>query len=56
MNLFDLNGNYITEGLTSYKCNEDNGFLVPVSSKYYIDEVVDYDYSVFLKRFKVIAY
>ena len=55
-NYIDSEWQYITEGLTSYKCNKDNGFITPISSKFYIDEQYDYTSTTFLSKFKVIPY
>lgn len=49
-------GGFRTEGLTPYKCNPDNGFLMPISSKLYIDNVADRRYANSLHHFLVIPY
>ena len=46
---------YETEGLTAYKCNIDNWFLIPISTKYYYDDEFDFSFTSFLKRFKADA-
>jgi len=47
--------NYETEWLTSYKCNKNNWFLLPISNKFYPDMENNFKYTSYLKRFKVIS-
>lgn len=51
----DNNWRYISEGLTPWKCDINNGFLIPISSKYFIDEESVPENYVNLKYFKVVV-
>lgn len=49
----DSKGRYKTEWLTPWKCDEKNGFLTPISSKWYTDNLSTNEYDVRLAEFKV---
>lgn len=51
----DSKWKYKSDWLNSYKCNKNNWFLLPISNKSYIDQEFDFNYTSFLKRFKVVT-
>lgn len=51
----DSKGRYKSEGLTPWKCDKNNGFLIPISSKFYIDKDNIPEYSTTLESFKVLT-
>ena len=51
----DLKWRYKSEWLSNWKCNQDNWFIIPISSKFYLDQNNTPEYSTTLKWFKVIT-
>lgn len=51
----DIKGRFKSEGLSSRKCDPNNGFLIPISSKFFVDQENIPEYQTTLKAFKVIT-